>query len=552
VSDHGGQRISIPMRLSLPSIPVSPTPTSGATDLTDPRAGLKKNAGDASSASSFAELLPNANEPAVKTGKAANALADQMTGEAAVLFSGYMLLVQPPTDKSTSLAGTATAPAVAEATGSEGDLGDTLQSTDKAAFSVPGEIGRPAVGSMFGLSAKAGQGDPAVGGKSGLQATAKFGPEDASPTATATHAVSATTGNGEAPQELVAKMAAKAVGPRDLPPASGSAYNRGETVITANKAVLAPQNLPGIPASSVQPNGNASVQSSAPALFEANAPASAEANVPTGGLAAIPEVAPSRPMAATSRMRTQGRPLGDGEKIAVTGSSNRKVDNSGDTAINKNFLSTDDEALNPSEDGLGTDVAKVSSTMPATPHRSSVSAGNPVLDTAAGTQLPTDPQVAATTAADAHRAVDAVLAATERLGTSSSRAVNLQFSFGGADLAVRVEVRGGEVHATFRTNSPELRDSLSSEWHAAAAQDSASPLRMVEPVFRGSDSSSLSNFTGESGTQQRNSNARESEQNNFGSFIRGDSASSDDASSSIPRLGQAVQPSTSLRLHTFA
>jgi hypothetical protein len=59
----------------------------------------------------------------------------------------------------------------------------------------------------------------------------------------------------------------------------------------------------------------------------------------------------------------------------------------------------------------------------------------------------------------------------------------MQFSMGDAELNLRVELRNGEVQATFSTNSAQLRSDLAHEWQAAAAGNSQSSLHQIQPVF---------------------------------------------------------------------
>ena len=99
---------------------------------------------------------------------------------------------------------------------------------------------------------------------------------------------------------------------------------------------------------------------------------------------------------------------------------------------------------------------------------------------------PLPPQVAL--ASTAHRAVEAVLSVADRFAAREQHSVSLQFTVGGSDLNVRVELRGGEVHTTFRTDSPELRSALSHEWQAVSSQNQSDrSVRIANPVFTGSD-----------------------------------------------------------------
>ena len=85
-------------------------------------------------------------------------------------------------------------------------------------------------------------------------------------------------------------------------------------------------------------------------------------------------------------------------------------------------------------------------------------------------------------------AIEATLDAVERARDAAKSSVELKLTFGDdTRLAVRIELREDSVQTTFRTDSTELRQALSSEWHQAApAVIATAPdrtLRMAEPVF---------------------------------------------------------------------
>jgi len=68
--------------------------------------------------------------------------------------------------------------------------------------------------------------------------------------------------------------------------------------------------------------------------------------------------------------------------------------------------------------------------------------------------------------------------------------MNMQFSMGDAELNLRVEMRNGEVQATFSTNSAQLRSDLAHEWQTTAAGNSQSSLHQIQPVFTASGTGS--------------------------------------------------------------
>ena len=163
---------------------------------------------------------------------------------------------------------------------------------------------------------------------------------------------------------------------------------------------------------------------------------------------------------------------------------------------------------------LGTDVAKSSTAMSVVtlsnhPATAAVLGHVPAPDaTTALVDLPSSAsQLAGDTTGTAHSAVEAVLTAAERFSAGDRHAVNLQFSVGGADLTVRVEMRADEVRTMFRTDSPELRAALAQEWQTVnTGADRA--LRLTPPVFASTDHANLAAFSGDSAPHQRESGAR--------------------------------------------
>jgi hypothetical protein len=89
---------------------------------------------------------------------------------------------------------------------------------------------------------------------------------------------------------------------------------------------------------------------------------------------------------------------------------------------------------------------------------------------------------AAEASAVAHRAVEAVAAATERMAAGDGHAMKVKLVVGGSDLSVHVALRLGEIHTTFCTNSSALRAALAHEWPALEGATER-PLRLAAPVF---------------------------------------------------------------------
>lgn len=158
-------------------------------------------------------------------------------------------------------------------------------------------------------------------------------------------------------------------------------------------------------------------------------------------------------------------------------------------------------------------------------------------------------------AADAHRAVEVVLHAVDRVAAAGQKSVKLEFSVGDADLEVRVELRDDEVRTTFRTDSADLRAALAQEWQGVA---SASPgsLRLAPAVITESREAGLGSSFGDAAGQH----GRQSAQSQDGSPAHAQSARAGLASrlpaaeSATPELllPRFAPAGTALRLNLFA
>jgi hypothetical protein len=147
------------------------------------------------------------------------------------------------------------------------------------------------------------------------------------------------------------------------------------------------------------------------------------------------------------------------------------------------------------------------------------------------------------------------LSAAERFANGDRHAVNLEFSIGGTDLHVRVEMRADEVHTAFRTGSAELRAALTQEWQAVNAQPGERSMRFVAPVFSASvgGDSSTSGFSGDTAWQQhREPAARDDAPYSFSRFSRAASANPtvDTTKTNPPPIPAWFGPAR--RLQTFA
>jgi hypothetical protein len=155
----------------------------------------------------------------------------------------------------------------------------------------------------------------------------------------------------------------------------------------------------------------------------------------------------------------------------------------------------------------------------------------------------------------ARRAVESALAVADQYITGDKRSVKLQFTVGGEQLAVRVELKGNQVHTTFRTDSPELRSALAQEWQSvSAAQTGVRPQRLADPVFA-SNSSTGQGMSSDSGAaHQRDSGARHPQtapEEIFGAR-HGFSTTPAAPAVVVTTAVTAAREPSSLRLQTFA
>lgn len=211
---------------------------------------------------------------------------------------------------------------------------------------------------------------------------------------------------------------------------------------------------------------------------------------------------------SASPMTTADAVAGQGEKIAEAGVPFEREGGPRERGADKKIQTALDKRVAEHPINLGTDVAKPASVMSTTSLSRQAAADSASVTvtgaSAAQDPLPPAPESAVVTASQAHRAVEAVMTAADRVGAGEKQAVNLQFSFLDVSLAVRVELREGAVHTTFRTDSTELRSALAHEWQAVSAQASDRPVKMADPVFAGSHGGSSANsFAGDNARQQQ-------------------------------------------------
>jgi hypothetical protein len=250
------------------------------------------------------------------------------------------------------------------------------------------------------------------------------------------------------------------------------------------------------------------------------------------------------------------------EKIAASLSRPAAQGNASEKSLQKPSLDSDGKKVEASYGRLGINAAKpeilmpaiASPTMPITAAMETTSFDPTPLSFDAWTK--DGAEVAQSVEHSSREAVESVLAVSDQLSTGVQRSVKLQFSVGGEDLAVRVELRGDRVHTTFRTDSPELRTALAREWQAVSTLQSGDRgQRLADPVFASSSSFGSNNsFSADSGaTHQRDQQSRQAREaaGEAGAFRR--ALRAQPAAPSVSSVTSPVHVSPqSRRLQTFA
>jgi hypothetical protein len=225
----------------------------------------------------------------------------------------------------------------------------------------------------------------------------------------------------------------------------------------------------------------------------ANVPA-----VPVAPTSAVPVAAATLPGSAAAPLTEQtarAAAMG-GEKIAATSGKSTAPAASPTQSAARKFLSNGDKQVTDSSESVGTPVAKVTPAMATlnnperTPTNQAAFQVASVAATTPGSSNPEAPAQADVTGS-AKGAVEAAMTAAEMLSSGATQnSMNMQFSVGDAELNLRVEMRNGEVQATFSTNSAQLRSDLAHEWQTTAAGNSQSSLHQIQPVFTSSGTGS--------------------------------------------------------------
>lgn len=185
--------------------------------------------------------------------------------------------------------------------------------------------------------------------------------------------------------------------------------------------------------------------------------------------------------------------LGDAlrEKNAVAPILALESETAGKTQDKKDFLTPGRASVSVEKAGVGTGVAKMSAAMtPFAPSRSKTDLPGesmPVGLVSAATLPPLvfslDAPAPTASLRETMAAVITAVEALERRELAGRNSVDLQFNIGEERLALRVELREGAVHTTFRTDSHELRAALAQEWQSVVHGQNPREGRLADPVF---------------------------------------------------------------------
>jgi hypothetical protein len=130
------------------------------------------------------------------------------------------------------------------------------------------------------------------------------------------------------------------------------------------------------------------------------------------------------------------------------------------------------QLIKPVLQALGIDPAKVSSAMEIV-----ASDRSPSSAAGAGENEPA-------LAAGASRTMEHVMRTAELMRATDRAGVQLRLDFGeSGPLSVQITLRHGRVHTLFRSDSPELRDSIASAWTSFAQRSDSNGVSLAEPVL---------------------------------------------------------------------
>lgn len=293
-------------------------------------------------------------------------------------------------------------------------------------------------------------------------------------------------------------------------------------------------------------------------------PENPPANIGQNPAAAATPMAANSPAASVSASVVLASTAAPREKIAPTEVPARGPSlNRANEGTVKKFLTVDEKVETKASPVDGIAIAKTVSSMPTNPDARDAAA--PVIQEVPALSSPAlvtgetassrEASVSVPVISESRLAavVHEISAAVDRVGQGEKSSVDLRFEFSGHDrLAVRVEWRGGVVHTTFRTESPELRESLATAWLDNRAAPSDKPYRFAEPVFSGGPTTP--GFSAQAGgefARQRQPAPEAPAGFNPASGLGARAAKNFAADTAAP-LPALSRPDTALHLHAFA
>lgn len=153
----------------------------------------------------------------------------------------------------------------------------------------------------------------------------------------------------------------------------------------------------------------------------------------------------------------------------------------------------------------------------------------------------------------AQRAVEAVVEVVEAQAATRLQpapGVQLHLKLGGEDIAIRVELREGNVHTQFRTDSPEVRQAIAQEWSVLRTESPERTLRYLEPEFPADRTGSAPGGSGQHGAASHQQ-SRAPQPEIFGAVGRSYPYSRTEPDSPVLEIATRVLP-TSVHLSAVA
>lgn len=266
--------------------------------------------------------------------------------------------------------------------------------------------------------------------------------------------------------------------PPQVRPAAPPLAEPAPLPVAASEAETSSAPLPGTAASSDAPASviETSVELSTGARVTVQVPLALRA-------AASAEV----PLGPAVRRESRATPAVAAENSAASASVEIPASGVPKISLEKNFLSAAKPSVTPTRGEAGIGVAELPPAMlPSHPAPlATVHAAVPVAALVEKLPAPDVPVLTQATVSVAQRAVETVTQVVESQAASRLQpvpSVQLRFKVGGEELAVRVEMRDGEVRTEFRTDNAELRSALAQEWRAVTGRAEGA-VRFLEPII---------------------------------------------------------------------